>query len=234
MTYIKIVSIFLYTALLSIIALILSLIDRSFKSYFVLSKIFSAGVLWISGIKLKVSGTENLKEGQSYIYVSNHSSMFDIPAVMRAFKGRVSIVYKEELSRIPIFGWQLKTGPFISINRKNAEDAMKSIKKARETMENKKFSVILFAEGTRSKDGQIQPFKRGAFYLAAKVHLPIVPVTINGASKLLPKGKLKIKSGELSVHFSEPIEFEELKNKNDELALMDRVRNEIIKNYKGW
>lgn len=233
MTYLKLASIVIYTGFLSLIALIISVVDRSYTSYFWLTKVFSGGVLWISGIKLKVSGTENLDPSKNYIYVSNHSSMYDIPAVMDAFKGRVSIIYKEELSRIPLFGWQLRTGPFISINRKKGEDAMRSIQKAKETMLKKNFSVILFAEGTRSKDGSIQPFKRGAFYLAAKVNLPIVPVTINGASKILPKGRLKIKSGELAVHFSEPIEFEELKTKNDELALMERVRNEVIKHYKG-
>lgn len=234
MTYIKLTLIGLYTLFLSVVALISSLVDRSYKSYFWISKIFANGVLGVSGVRLKVTGLENLEKDKIYIYVSNHSSMFDIPALMAAFPGRVSIIYKKELSRIPVFGWQLKTGPFISIDRQKADSAMGSIDRAKQTMLKNKFSVILFAEGTRSKTGEIQPFKRGAFYLASKVRFPIVPVTINGASKLLPKGKLNIKGGEILVHFSAPIVFDELKTKNDELKLMDDVRNEIIKNYQGY
>jgi len=230
MTYIKLTLIFLYTAILSVIAFFFGIVDRSFKLYFWLSKVFSKGILLISGIKLEVKGLENFNPGGVYVYVSNHSSMYDIPALQYAVPNHASIVFKQELGKIPIFGWQLKTGPYIIIDRASPERAMKSIERAKETMKIKGFSIILFSEGTRSKTDEVQPFKRGAFYLASRVSFPIIPVSISGTGKILPKGKLKIVPGKITVHFDKPIETGEIKSKKDELELMERVREIVIKN----
>ncbi len=233
MNIIQLLLIVLYTILMSIIAQLANIIDRSFTTYFYLSRVYSRGVLFISGVKLSVKGTENVEQGKTYVYVSNHSSMFDIPALMAAFPGRVSIVFKKELARIPIFGWQLVTGPFILIDRQNPEKAMKSIERAKNLMSNKNISVVLFAEGTRSKTGEVQPFKRGAFYLAARVNHPIIPVAIKGADEIMPKGKLIIKQGTIEVVFGKAIDTSTVKNKNDEIRLMEEVRERIIDMKKG-
>jgi 1-acyl-sn-glycerol-3-phosphate acyltransferase len=124
-------------------------------------------------------------------------------------------------------------GPYIVIDRKNAEKAIASIQKAKELMDTKKISVHIFAEGTRSKTGEIQPFKRGAFYLASKVGYPVIPVTINGASSILPKGKLNITSGTMHIHFDKPISTGHLNTRQDEIDLMETVRSKIIENYLG-
>lgn len=233
MNIIQLFLIVLYTIIMSIIAQLANIIDRSFTTYFFLSRVYSRGVLFISGVKLLVKGTENVEQGKTYVYVSNHSSMFDIPALMAAFPGRVSIVFKKELARIPIFGWQLVTGPFILIDRQNPEKAMKSIERAKNLMSNKNISVVLFAEGTRSKTGEVQPFKRGAFYLAARVNHPIIPVAIRGADEIMPKGKLIIKKGTIEVVFGKEIDTSTVKNKNDEIRLMEEVREKIIDMKKG-
>jgi 1-acyl-sn-glycerol-3-phosphate acyltransferase len=180
-----------------------------------------------------VTGLENINPLGTYVFVSNHSSQFDIPAVQFAAPVRVSIIYKKEINRIPLFGWQMMLGPYIVIDRKNADKAVASIQKAKRLMDNKKISVHIFAEGTRSKTGEIQPFKRGAFYLASKVGYPIIPVTINGASEILPKGKLNIKSGTMHIHFDKPISSANLHTRQDEIDLMETVRNKIIENYLG-
>lgn len=229
-TYIKLTLIFFYTAVLSVVAIIFAIVDRSFKLYFWLSKVFSKGILLISGIKLEVKGLENFDPSGVYVYVSNHSSMYDIPAIQYAVPNRASIVFKQELGKIPFFGWQLKMGPYIIIDRRNPEKAMRSIEKAKSTMKNKGFSIILFAEGTRSKTDEVQPFKRGAFYLASRVSYPIIPVSISGTGKILPKGKLKILPGEITVFFDKPIETGEIKSKKDEVELMEKVREIVIKN----
>ena len=124
-------------------------------------------------------------------------------------------------------------GPYIVIDRKNAEKAIASIQKAKRLMNSKKISIHIFAEGTRSRTGEIQPFKRGAFYLASKVGYPIVPVTINGASSILPKGKLNIKSGTMHIHFDKPIPTDNLKTRHDEMDLMETVRKKVMENYLG-
>ena len=232
-TYIKLLLIILFSTVCSVLALLSGAIDRSFATYFLISKLFSKGVLFISGVKLVITGLENITPTGTYVFVSNHSSQFDIPAVQLAAPVRISIIYKKEINKIPLFGWQMMLGPYIVIDRKNAEKAIASIQKAKRLMDTKKISVHIFAEGTRSRTGEIQPFKRGAFYLAAKVGYPIVPVTINGASSILPKGKLNIKSGTMHIHFDKLIPTDNLKTRHDEMDLMETVRNKVMENYLG-
>jgi 1-acyl-sn-glycerol-3-phosphate acyltransferase len=232
-TYLKLFLIILFAAVCSVLALLSAAIDRSFYTYFLISKLFSGGVLLISGVKLKITGLENVNPSGTYVFVSNHSSQFDIPAVQLAAAVRIAIIYKKEINKIPLFGWQMMLGPYIVIDRKNAEQAIKSIQKAKHLMDTKKISVHIFAEGTRSKTGEIQPFKRGAFYLASKVGYPIIPVTINGASTILPKGKLNIKTGTMHIHFDKPIPTNHLKTRQDEMLLMETVRNKVMENYLG-
>jgi len=232
MTYIKLFLIIIHTIIGSVISAVFSLIDRSFRLFFWWSKVWSGGILLFSGIKLKVSGLENFDHSGTYIFVSNHSSQYDIPAVQYAAPVRVSIIYKKELHKIPLFGWQLALSPYISIDRSKPEDAFRSIEKAKKLMSSRNISVHLFAEGTRSKTGEIQPFKRGAFYLAARAGFPIIPVTISGASKILPKGTFKIKRGSIYIHFDKPVIPKADLNKKDEIELMQSVRDTVISNVK--
>jgi len=141
------------------------------------------------------------------------------------------MIFKKELAKIPFFGWQLYLGPYVMIDRQNMERALKSIEEAKIIMEKKNISIVVFAEGTRSKTGEIQPFKRGAFRLATKVGYPIVPVSISGSNKIMPKGTFKLKSGIIQVHFDKPILSENIENREDEIALMNTVRDVIIKNH---
>jgi 1-acyl-sn-glycerol-3-phosphate acyltransferase len=193
-----------------------------------LSKVFSGGILFIAGVKLKVSGLENIDRNAIYVFASNHASQFDIPALQYAIPNRMSIVFKKELSKIPFFGWQLRTGPYVMIDRQNAEKAMQSIEEAKLLMSKKNISATVFPEGTRSPNGEVQSFKRGAFYLATKTGYPVVPVTISGSAKLLPKGRFKIKAGTIKVHFHPPIPVTNIKTRKDEMDLMEDVRNIII------
>jgi 1-acyl-sn-glycerol-3-phosphate acyltransferase len=232
-TYIKLFLIIIYSTILSVLALISAAVDRTFTTYFLISKLFSKGVLLISGVKLVITGLENINTSTPYVFVSNHSSQFDIPAVQLAAPVHTSIIYKKEINKIPLFGWQMMLGPYIVIDRKNAEKAIASIQKAKRLMTSKHISIHIFAEGTRSRTGEIQPFKRGAFYLASKVGYPIIPVTINGASSILPKGKLNIKSGTMHIHFDKPITTDHLHTRQDEIDIMETVRNKIIENYLG-
>jgi 1-acyl-sn-glycerol-3-phosphate acyltransferase len=232
MSYIKIFLIIIHTIITSVMSAVASLIDRSYKLFFKVTKYWSHGIFLISRIKVNVTGLNNFDPSGTYVFVSNHSSQYDIPAVQYAAPLKVSIIYKKELEKIPLFGWQLMVSPYIAVNRKNPEESFRSIEKARELMKNKNISVLLFAEGTRSKTGEIQPFKRGAFYLASRTGFPIIPVTINGAAKILPKGTFRINKGELHVHFDKPVFSKPKLNKKEELELMENVRNKVISNYK--
>ncbi len=231
MAYIKLFILFLFISVLSFLALVSVILDRSHKSYHLLAKIFSYGIFKIAGIKLKTVGLDNFNHDAVYIFVSNHSSLFDIPALQFSIPNKIGIVFKKELAKIPLFGWQLKLGPYIMIDRQNPEKALKSIKEARQKMIKKRISAVVFPEGTRSRTGEIQQFKRGAFYLAVKSGFPIIPVSISGTFELLPKGKFDIKGGTVFIHFDKPITTETIKTRTDELELMQKVRNIIIENY---
>jgi 1-acyl-sn-glycerol-3-phosphate acyltransferase len=156
--------------------------------------------------------------------------MFDIPAVVVALDGNVNIVFKKELTRVPIWGWALRYGHFIMIDRSNARDALESIERASNSIRNGS-SVILFPEGTRTLDGKLQAFKRGAFSVAVKAGVPVVPLIINGTFNILPKGSLNVRPANIFVVLEKPISTEGLNGKSSELQLMEQVHKVIEKNY---
>jgi len=232
-TYLKLFLIVLHSAFWSLLALVSLVVDRSYTMYFWVSRMFPRGILDISGIKLEISGLKNIDPKEVYVYVSNHSSMYDIPVMQIAFPNRAVMMFKKELVRIPLFGWQLYLGPYIVVDRESGEKAKKSIDRAIKQMKERRISLLLFAEGTRSKTGEVQAFKRGAFNLAAKIGAPIVPVSISGTAKILPKGKLNIKSGTIKVHFDKPLPTDNVKTRADEIEMMQKVREIVIMNKEN-
>lgn len=220
------------TILLAILALIAALIEPKGRLYNFISKVWSNTILWISGVKVELIGKEHLQADESYVYVSNHVSNFDIPVVLKAIPGQLRLIFKKELAKIPIFGWQLKLGPYILIDRQNPGKAMQSLNQAIEKIK-QGVSVLLFAEGTRSKDGSIQSFKRGAFTLATRSGKKIVPVTIKGTYEILPKKKFNLRSGKVKLIIDKPIEHNGNTDKISEVSLMNEVRDIIVKNYES-
>jgi 1-acyl-sn-glycerol-3-phosphate acyltransferase len=213
--------------------MLFTLIDRTHTLYFKLAKYFSGGILWISGIKLEVSGLDNFSPESTYIFVSNHSSQYDIVTLQKIIPNRMAIIFKKELAKIPFFGWQLSLGPYIMIDRENIESALKSIEEAKVKMEKQNISVVVFAEGTRSKTGEVQQFKRGAFRIATQVGYPIIPVSIYGSNKILPKGTFKLKPGSIKVHFDKPITSECVTTRQNEIDLMKKVRDIVVENHNN-
>jgi len=232
LTYIKLLLLLIHTTICSTLALLCGLLDRSHKAYFILTKIFSAPVLWISGIKVKITGKENVVPKTPYVFVSNHLSLFDIPVLQRYVPNDFSFIFKKEIVKVPIFGWQMYLGPAIVIDRQNPEKAMKSIEKAKKMLVQRKISVLLFPEGTRSKTGEMLPFKRGAFHIAAQVGFAIIPITISGTQNLFQKKPLKINSGVVKLEFGKPINADNITSRKEELELMTKVRDIIEENYK--
>lgn len=233
-TILKLFLISIFTFILSILALISIVIDRSFITYHKLTKIFSSGILFIAGVRIKVIGEENINKKNTYVFVSNHLSQFDIPVLQKGIPNRIAMIFKKELTRIPFFGWQLKYGPYIMVDRKSPESGMRSIEEAKELMKTKGISVLVFPEGTRSKTGEMLPFKRGAFHLAAKVGYPIIPVSIIDTDKIMPKGTFKLKRGEVKLVFDKPINTGYIRNKNDEIQLMEQVKSIIQTNKEKY
>lgn len=220
----------LLSAIGGIAAILVRPFDRNRNAFHWIPRTHSRIVLKLFGIRLEVRGGENIQPGRSYVYVANHASLFDIPATVFGIPDRVHIVYKRELHRIPFFGWGLKFGSdYIAIDRGRGADAARSLEHAVEKIRGGK-SVLLFAEGTRTKDGKLQPFKRGAFNLAVKAGVPVIPVTINGSFKILPKGTFAMNPGTITLTIDKPIKVRR-DGKDEELKLMEEVHKVIEKTY---
>lgn len=211
--------------------LLLRPFDRRGKIFNAIGRAWAHTVLRICGISVTVKGLDKIEPGVHYIYVSNHASLFDIPAVMAGIPDQVRIVYKQELEKIPIFGWVMKYGPYITIDRQKSFSAMRSLELAAERIKHGT-SVLLFAEGTRSEDGRLQSFKRGAFSLAVRTDRPIVPLTINGSYDRRPKGRFLINPGTIELVLESPIPTHEGEGKEYELSLMNSVTEKIRMHFK--
>lgn len=229
-TSIKILVVVVVTLYYSILAIASVLVDRSGAMYHSIGRRWAKLVLRIFGVSVHLTGLENLEREKTYVYVSNHASMFDIPAVIGNIPDEVRIVYKKELSYVPIWGWSLAVGHYISIDRFSAKDAMKSLDEAAEKIRGGA-SVLLFAEGTRTRTGKLQPFKRGAFSLAARSGIPVVPLTINNSFNILPKGSMRVRPADIALIVDKPITTTNIDGRADELKLMEAVREAISKHY---
>ncbi len=193
------------------------------------AKQWAERILKISKVSIEIERDSGLRDDSSYIYVSNHSSMYDIPVLLSSLPGNVKIIYKKELEKTPIFGWGLKRSPFIAIERSDPRRAMSSIDEAVKSIKDG-VSVIVFPEGTRSKDGQLSSFKRGAFLLAARAGKPIVPVTVIGSSQILPAGARKFRNSTVRVVIGKPIANKDDITRLEEKALMNDVHGIIKSN----
>jgi len=217
----------LFSAAVSSVIILVSPLDRTGRLFHALARFHARGILKACGVKLSVTGLEKVDFSRSHIYVSNHASFFDIPAVIAGIPDQIRIVYKKELEKIPIFGWGLKFGKtYISIDREKGQNAIQSLDMAAEKIR-RGASVILFAEGTRTPDGRLQPFKRGAFNLALRAGIPVVPLTIKGSYGILPRHSMRIKPGTISLVLDEPIEPPNSNGKDVELMLRDKVHKII-------
>jgi 1-acyl-sn-glycerol-3-phosphate acyltransferase len=216
----------LFFATLELIVIVFWKNDRAFHW---LARGWAKTTLAIGGVKVRVSGLEKIDLSRSYVYVSNHASMFDIPAILAAIPDQIRIVYKKELHWVPIFGWGLKYGSYIAIDRTRGSDAMKSLERAA-AMIRTGASALLYAEGTRTLDGKLQPFKRGAFNLAVKAGVPVVPLTVNGSFTLMPKRSFVVHPGTMELILESPIEITGT-GKEEELRLMERVHRAIRQHY---
>ncbi|MFC1619019.1 lysophospholipid acyltransferase family protein [Candidatus Neomarinimicrobiota bacterium] len=176
-------------------------------------------ILWTSGLSISVKGLEHLQPGQQYIFMSNHASALDIPIALSILPGTVVFLAKQELFRIFFFGWSLRAMGSIPVNRSNAKEAKKSVDHALEILRTKLISLILYPEGTRTRDGRLLPFKKGVFFLALKSRLPLVPMAVSGSFEAMPPGAKVMTQKHIQVTVGQPIET---------VGLKDQDRNSLV------
>lgn len=213
----------LLSLLIGPLILLFAPFDRKGKIAYGFSRLWSWGVLRIGGIRLRVQGLEHLDSSRQYIFMANHQSNIDIPALIQSLpKFQLRWIAKKELLLVPVFGWALWASRHIIVDRANRLKAMLSFRKAKEKIKDG-ISVVVFPEGTRSPGGELLPFKRGGFILAFMTKTMIAPITINGSRVILPKGDWRLRGGEIEVIVSRPISLEEYHRKNLQ-TLSDYVR----------
>jgi 1-acyl-sn-glycerol-3-phosphate acyltransferase len=156
------------------------------------------------GIKVRVSGLERIPPGVC-LFAANHTSSADAPAVVGAIPRRIAILLKQSLFKWPIVGQAFTSARFIPVKRGSHESALASVEKATEALRAGQ-SFLIYPEGTRSPDGRLQRFKKGAVVMAIKAGVPIVPMICTGAHRIMGKRSLKIHPGEIHVEFLEPID----------------------------
>jgi 1-acyl-sn-glycerol-3-phosphate acyltransferase len=159
--------------------------------------------LWLSGVKLELYGMEKVPHGRAAIYMPNHQSNCDPPAVITILPP-VLVMAKREFFEIPVLGTAMILRGFIPVDRKNRERAIAAVEQAVDSMKAGN-SFLAFPEGTRSPDGRVQDFKKGLFVLAIKAQALIVPISVSGARKVMPKGKFAIHPGVVRITIQDPI-----------------------------
>ena len=197
---------------------------------FNLSKLWAWTLLIATRVRTRIVGKEKIKKGQTYIIISNHQSQFDILALVTRLGIQFRWIIKKELLKIPLFGYALLASRNIFIDRSNTKESIESINRGMKRLP-KGTSIMVFAEGTRSPDGKIHPFKKGGFVLAIDYGLPILPITINGSRKVLPKGSVVFTPGEIEVIVGDPIDTRGY-TRESLPELMERTRQVIVSSFK--
>ncbi len=187
---------------------------------------WSRGLLWGAGVRLETRFAAPLPPDRTFVFMANHQSLYDIPALLLALPGRPRFLAKRSLFQIPLFGWALKAGGFISIDRGDRSRAGESFGDALREMQSGA-SAVVFPEGTRSADGQLLPFQRGGFLLALKSGLPIVPVGIHGSLEVRGKKSFRIRPGRITVSCGRSLNVSEY-GVRDKARLMEDVRRRVL------
>lgn len=220
----------LVTGFFATMAIFVSFTSKSGNLPHMVARLWAKSLLVASGIKVTVKGHSNIDSTGSYIYMSNHLSNFDIPVLLAYLPVQFRWLAKAELFKIPLFGYAMQRAGYISIDRSNFRSAVQSLKKAAINIRDG-VSVLIFPEGTRSQDCNIQQFKKGGFVLAVDSGVPIIPVIIHGTWPIMPKKRILVKPGNVVLEIAKPIKSSDYTRKSKE-DLMEKVRNVLIESFE--
>lgn len=224
-------AIFFITVFWGGLAILTVLFTRRGWAVDVFGRIWARWITGVCGIRVDVEGVEQLDPRRSYVIVSNHLSNFDIWATLAAVPLNIRFIAKKELLRLPIFGQALALSDHIVIDRSNPEVAIARINERIAGQINDGFCILFYAEGTRSRDGKVHTFKKGGVTLALRTGLPVVPMSVSGTRKFLPRSHVIIRpAGRVKIVLAPPIETTNCPlDRRDELN--EQVRQAIIRNY---
>jgi len=214
------------TVMLGLIAVFLSLFDSSGNLPHLVARLWGRIQIRTTGTRVTMRGLEYLDPRRSYILVSNHQSFFDIFSLLGYLPLQFRWIAKAELFRIPLLGWSMSRTGYIAIERDSPKKAYRSMLAAAEKVRNG-VSVLIFPEGTRSRDGILQPFKKGVFLIALKSQAPILPVAIRGTRDIMRKNDWRTYPGNVEIRIFPPIETAGF-SMDKEAELSERVRKTLL------
>jgi 1-acyl-sn-glycerol-3-phosphate acyltransferase len=224
-------AVFFYTVGFGTLAAAATLVTRQPWPVDYLGRIWSRWILTACGIHVDVEGLERVDRKRPYVIISNHLSNFDVFATLAALPLNIHFVAKKELLKLPFLGQALALSDHIVIDRSNPEEAVARINARVASQINRGFCILFYAEGTRSPDGKVHAFKKGGVTLAIRTGLPVVPMSVSGTRKFLPKGHIVIRpGGRVRIVLDTPIETKKVPLKRRD-ELNERVRATVIKNF---
>lgn len=212
-----------YTVVLGALSLVSTVFDRRGHLAHACARRWSRLILTTTGVRVTIEGLDRVTPGTTYIFVSNHQSIYDIPVIFASLPYQLRIIAKKSLSRFPVLGWHLKRGGHLFVDRRNPNRA--GILRRWRALVSEGLSLIIFAEGTRSWDGRVARFKAGSFLLAIEAGLPIVPLAVIGTRRVMPKGRLRTEPADVRLIVHAPIQAPVVSapTARDAKALADRV-----------
>jgi 1-acyl-sn-glycerol-3-phosphate acyltransferase len=217
----------IYTIVCGAASIASSLFDRSGHFAHGCARLWSWLILKTTGVRVAVEGLDRIVPGKTYVFISNHQSIYDTPVVFASLPYQLRIIAKESLARFPVLGWHLRRGGHLFVDRRHPDRA--GILNRWRALVSEGLSLIIYAEGTRSSDGRVNRFKAGSFMLAIQAQLPIVPLAIINTRQVMPKGRLRTEPADVRLIVHDPIEPPHIDNPTvqDAKALADRVHDVV-------
>jgi 1-acyl-sn-glycerol-3-phosphate acyltransferase len=213
----------IYTIVLGAASIVSSLFDR--RGYFAhgCARAWSWLILKTTGVRVELEGLERVVPGTTYVFVSNHQSIYDIPVIFASLPYQLRIISKASLAQFPVLGWHLRRGGHLFVDRRRPDRA--GILRRWRALVSEGLSLLIFAEGTRSWEGRVARFKAGSFLLAIEAGLPIVPLAVIGTRQVMPKGRLRTEPASVRLIVHDPIRPPAIAapTTRDAKALADRV-----------
>jgi len=219
-----------YTAVLGTASLFSSLFDRRGHFAHGCARTWSWLILATTGVSVEVTGLDHLPRDRTFIFVSNHQSIYDIPVIFATLPYQLRIIAKESLGSFPFLGWHLRRNGHLLVDRRNPDRA--GILRRWRALVGEGLSLVIFPEGTRSADGRVGRFKAGSFLLAVEAQLPVVPLSIDGTRHVMRKGRLMTSPGHARLVVHEPIDTAGLAV-SDARQLAERVRDVVARDVPG-
>jgi 1-acyl-sn-glycerol-3-phosphate acyltransferase len=219
------VAISIYVAIAAPIGMVLALTFRWKSLLYVLGHWGVAIGTALAGIRTRVAGREHLRPGEAVVFCSNHESNIDPPILFQALHPRLHVLFKHELTKLPLLGRAFQIGGFVPIDRRSREQSMAAIEQAAASLRDGN-SFLTFPEGTRSPTGALLPFKRGPFLMALKAQVPVVPVAIQGGAASMRRGSRIVRPTTVSVRIGHPVETRGM-DMSDREKLAETVRGRV-------